>query len=104
VLKWRKMEELVKGDAVMEKAMTTLEFLSQDRQTRMLYEERQKGLHDFVSAIENAKEEGKLEGKLEGMLEGKLETARVMLAEGLDLSIITKVTGLSREQIASLQN
>ena len=90
-----RMEELVRGDAVMEKAMTTLEFLSQDRQTRMLYEERQKGLHDYVSAIEDATEKGKLEGKL--------EMARSLLAKGLGIEMIEEASGLAREQIEALR-
>ena len=90
-----RMEELVRGDAVMEKAMTTLEFLSQDRQTRMLYEERQKGLHDYVSAIEDATEKGKLEGKL--------EMARSLLAKGLGIEMIEEACGLAREQIEALR-
>ncbi|MHB1629112.1 MAG: Rpn family recombination-promoting nuclease/putative transposase [Bacilli bacterium] len=90
-----RMEELVRGDAVMEKAMTTLEFLSQDRQTRILYEERQKGLHDYVSAIEDATEKGKLEGKL--------EMARSLLAKGLGIEMIEEASGLAREQIEALR-
>ena len=79
----------------MEKAMTTLEFLSQDRQTRMLYEERQKGLHDYVSAIEDATEKGKIEGKL--------EMARLLLAKGLGIEMIEEASGLAREQIEALR-
>jgi len=90
-----KMEEVVKGDAVMEKAMTTLEFLSQDRQTRMLYEERQKGLHDYVSAIEEATEKGKLESKL--------DMARKLLTKGVDIQMIEEVSGLARDQIEALR-
>ena len=37
--------------------------------------------------------------KLEGKLEGKLETAKKMKAEGLDLDLIRRVTGLSKEEI-----
>ena len=90
-----RMEELVRGDAVMEKAMTTPEFLSQDRRTRMLYEERQKGLHDYVSAIEDATEKGKIEGKL--------EMARLLLAKGLGIEMIEEASGLAREQIEALR-
>jgi hypothetical protein len=40
----------------MEKALNMLEFLSQDQQIRLLYEARQKGLLDNVSAIASAEE------------------------------------------------
>ena len=105
------MAELVKGDAVMEEAMTTLEFLSQDEKTRMLYEARQKALHDYASAIGNAEERGMEKGigigvekgKLEGKLEAAKTIARALLASGIDLDIISKTTELSREQIEALQ-
>jgi len=45
---------------------------------------------------------GKSEGKLEGKMEGKLETAKAMLAEGLEVSFIVKVTKLSIEDIEKL--
>ncbi len=50
----------MEGDTVMEK-MTTLEFLSQDEKTRMLHEARQQSLHDYASAIHNAKDRGRRE-------------------------------------------
>ncbi|MGT37627.1 transposase, partial [Escherichia coli] len=48
--------------------------------------------------------EGKLEGRLEGQLEGKLETARNMLAEGMGLQTIMKITGLSEEQLKKISH
>ncbi|AET60015.1 hypothetical protein HPL003_16345 [Paenibacillus terrae HPL-003] len=47
----------------MKKAMDTLEFLSQDREPRSLYEERQKFPHDEASALEWATEKGMAEGE-----------------------------------------
>ena len=48
------------------------------------------------------KAEGRAEGKAEGIAEGKAETARKMLADGLDISKISQYTGLSPEQILAL--
>lgn len=42
----------------VEKAMTILEFLSQDAETRMAYEARQKFLRDEASRVEGEKKEG----------------------------------------------
>jgi len=50
-----------------------------------------------------ARAEGKLEGKLEGELKAKLDVAKRMLDAGSELVFVTKVTGLSTEQIKSLQ-
>ena len=93
-----RMAELVKGDAVMEKAMTTLEFLSQDQKTRMLYEARQKALHDYASAIGNAEERGKREGEHAKAI----SVARAMLAKGMDTALVAEVTGLPPEDIRKL--
>ncbi|MEK4110073.1 hypothetical protein ABIC86_002408 [Paenibacillus sp. DS2363] len=51
--------------------MDTLEFLSQDREARRLYEERQKYLHDEASMIEWATEKGIAKGIEKGLVEGK---------------------------------
>lgn len=85
-----RMEEMAKEDAMMQKALTTLEFLRQDEQTRMLYEARQKVLHDCVSAIGEAEDKGRMEGQM--------ESARAMLAEGMDTERTPRLTGLSAEE------
>ena len=46
------------NEPTLKKAMDTLEFLSQDREARRMYEERQKYLHDEASMIEWATEKG----------------------------------------------
>lgn len=43
-------------------------------------------------------------GLEKGREEGFIETALKMLAEGIDLEVITRVTGLSREQLEKLNN
>ncbi|MBP1993949.1 hypothetical protein [Paenibacillus eucommiae] len=45
---------------------------------------------------------GKLEGKLEGKIEGKIEVAHNMLKEGLDISMVAKLTKLNEEEIERL--
>ncbi|MGD1231201.1 hypothetical protein AAGI05_28860, partial [Escherichia coli] len=57
-----------------------------------------------VKGFARGKLEGKLEGRLEGQLEGKLETARNMLAEGMGLQTIMKITGLSEEQLKKISH
>lgn len=106
----------------LKKAMTTLEFLSQDREARMRYEARQKFLHDEASLVDSAMAEGERRGIEAGFQKGieqgiekgleqgfqqgkhqaQLETARNMLSLGLDIDVITKATGLSQEDIRSL--
>ena len=97
-------DELASNEPALRKAMTTLEFLSQDREARMLYEMRQKALRDHISAIEGAREQGRLEGRERGRLEGRVEVARNMLAMGLDVELIAQATGLAREKLEELKN
>ncbi len=106
----------------LKKAMTTLEFLSQDREARMRYEARQKFLHDEASLVDSAMAEGERrgveagfqkgieqgieKGLEQGIQQGKhqalLDMARNMLSLGLDIDVIAKATGLSQEDIRSL--
>jgi predicted transposase/invertase (TIGR01784 family) len=39
------------------------------------------------------------EGELKGIEKGKIETARNMRHEGIEVSVIVKVTGLTQEQL-----
>ncbi|MDR2731977.1 MAG: hypothetical protein LBB36_02030, partial [Fibromonadaceae bacterium] len=60
--------------------------------------------------IAKGREEGKVEGKAEGREEGKAEgraestvaIARAMKAENMDASIISRMTGLSADEIVRL--
>ncbi|WAH39314.1 Rpn family recombination-promoting nuclease/putative transposase [Alicyclobacillus dauci] len=90
-----KLEELAMEEPVIRKALTTLEFLSQDAEARRLYEERQRALRDEISAVEGAREEGREEGRL--------EVARNLLTMGLSVVEIAKATGLPEEDILKLQ-
>lgn len=56
----------------------------------------------LAQSLDELKEEGRLEGKLEGRLEGKIETAKNMLTEGLDIKMISHITGLSISEIEKL--
>jgi predicted transposase/invertase (TIGR01784 family) len=88
-------EVLTVNEPMLKKAMTTLEFLSQDAETRMAYEARLKFLRDEASRVEGAKAEGRAEGKE--------EMARELLTLGVDISVIAKASGLSEEEIQSLR-
>ena len=104
------MEELAKEDPAMRKALTTLEFLSQDEEARQLYEARQKALHDYASAIGEARDKGRTEGRVEGREEGRTEgreegrkeIARQLLAEGEPLERVARLTGLSLQELQKL--
>jgi predicted transposase/invertase (TIGR01784 family) len=64
----------------------------------------------YIYGKDDGRKEGRAEGRAEGLAEGRaegkaegiLQTARKMKAEGVDIDIISKVTGLSKTEIAVL--
>ncbi len=95
-------EVLRMNEPALRKAMETLEFLSQDSEARRKYEDRQKFLHDEASQRDGAQREGFAKGMKEGMKEAKLEVARKLLQMGLDLPAIQTATGLTEEELKSI--
>ncbi|PYY30083.1 Uncharacterized protein PIL02S_01685 [Paenibacillus illinoisensis] len=83
------------NEPTLKKAMDTLEFLSQDREARRLYEERQKVLHDEASMMEWATEKGIARRLVEGEKRKAIELAKNMLSLGIEVSVIAKAGGLS---------
>jgi len=74
----------------LEKAMDTLQYLSQDSDARRLYEARQKYLHDEASMLESAE------------MAGVKKVAKNMLKMNLDIKTIAKATRLTELEIKSL--
>ena len=54
------------------------------------------------AANDTAFADGKTEGKAEGLAEGKIQVAKVLKAQGVELSIIVLSTGLTAEVIEAL--
>ncbi|RIV25707.1 Rpn family recombination-promoting nuclease/putative transposase, partial [Alicyclobacillaceae bacterium I2511] len=94
-----RLEELAMAEPVMQKALTTLEFLSQDKRTRELYEQRQKGLQTYAADMEGAREEGREEGE---HLRAQF-TARNLLAMGMEVEAIARVTDLPILEVEKIQ-
>ena len=57
-----------------------------------------------MTTAERLRKEGREEGREEGQKEAKLENARRMLEEGLDVKLIRKITGLSRDEVEKLKH
>ncbi len=87
-------EDLAMDTPGLKKAMTTLEFLSQNKEARALYEMRKKALLDEQSALDYAESRGRAERDK--------EIATNMLQKGLPSSLIAEVTGLSEPEIEAL--
>ena len=56
-----------------------------------------------ITELEEAREKGMAAGIAQGKKESILETARNMLKDNLDIEMICKYTGLSKEEINNLR-
>lgn len=70
-----------------------------NKETRAMSLAREKAIRDYSASIIFAKNEGLAEGERKA----NVETAKNLLAEGLDIGIIERSTGLSNEEIRKLQ-
>lgn len=70
---------------------------------RQQYEESLKYYRDYQNTMDLKFKEGREEGREEGKTQALLETARNMKTRGFDPKTIAEVTGLSPEQIQSLE-
>ena len=94
----------------IKKAREELEKISQNEHERYLAELRQKYIMDqkaiqdfgYDKGLADGKIEGKIAGKIEGRIEEKQEIAKRMKDEKIDVSIIVKMTELSKEEIENL--
>jgi len=96
-------------------AYDLLRIISQDEKARMIYEARQKEIHDQLTRIKSAKDEGRAEGREEGREEGRVEGREEGRAEGMaevaqkllkmDMNIekIVEITGLTPSEIAKIK-
>ena len=89
-------------DESIRKAKTQLYKLSLDKKTIEQYRLREKALYDEISALENSREKGLQEGVKIGRIEEKINLAKKSITEGLSISLISKLTGLSEEEIKRL--
>lgn len=86
------------------------EYSNYDKKTRDEYEESLKEYRDYYNTLHSAEKKARQEGLEEGMEKGKIEgenkkaieIAKKMLLQGLDLSLIQSVTGLTEAEIKKL--
>ena len=77
-------------------AKSELYRLSMDSKEREQYNMREKAIYDRISALENAEAKGKMERELELVKES--------LNQGLEISLISKITGLNEDEILKIKN
>ena len=111
----KEVVQIMKENKDINKAIDELEQVSGNERLRRIAELKEKHIRDEQASIEYAqdegykhgREDGKLEGKAEGRVEGrveeKTEIAKNMLKENVEKTLISKVTGLSLEEIENLK-
>ena len=104
------LNNISKGDKVMEGAINKITSLSMDDYIKGYYikEEQDEWMRniDIADARKTGRKEGLKEGERLGLEKGinqtKIETAKILLKENVPLAIICKATGLTKEEIEKL--
>ena len=97
--KREKLKEISKGDKIMKEVYKKLEELSEDKDLTLLYDEKEREEETRKEELEYAKELG----YTSGINKGIEKTAKNMLNKNMDISIISEITGLSKEEIQKLK-
>jgi predicted transposase/invertase (TIGR01784 family) len=102
------MEAVAKKNEHMQECVMVIRKMSRDEAERRLAEAREKQERDRYAEQEWALEEGHKRGLEQGLEQGaaleRLENARRMRSEGLDIALISKITGLSPEEIGKIES
>ena len=96
----REFENKISGDdKIMNRVKNKIETLSEDEKMIGLYDAEKMEEKIRNTQIKNARKEGIKEGIEQGSNQRNIEIAKNMLKENIDIKIISKVTGLSIEDI-----
>ena len=101
------MKQVEELDKVFDRLFEEAEIAKFTPQELREYEASKMAYRDIKNSIDTAKQEGLAEGMELGMEKGMnqkaLDIARNMLADGVDINLIMKYSGLSKEQIEKLK-
>ena len=112
------IHSIFRNDVIIQKAYHELERFNWTEDELMNYEavlkrdldnqaveayKKQQMEKELKDALERGLAKGKAEGKAEGKVEEKIEIAKNLITQGLDISLISSATGLSRLEIENLQ-
>ena len=68
------------------------------------YEDSLKAYRDIKNSLDTAEAKGRAEGRAEGINLANLATAQRMISDGVDIELVIKYTGLTKEQIQDTIN
>lgn len=92
------------NDPALKKALGVLDVMNFGEEEREAYEEHLKWLRIEANTLKKYEAKGFEQGKAEGKAERDREIARNMLQEGMSIENISKVTGLSIQEVKILKN
>ena len=95
----RKMEE----NENLKEAIEKLDRISKDEKMQRIIELREKAIRDEHAIYAKGVDDGIEEGKAKGAREKQIEIAKSMLKENMDIEMIIKITGLTKQEIEKLQ-
>ena len=107
-----KIKMAVKKNKEIKKAVEIVDTMSMDSKEWELYRSRQMAIMNYNIGMQNSKKQGeeigekrgKKLGKEIGKKEEKIEIAKKLLNLGVDIDTIIKATGLTKEEINSIEN
>ena len=94
-------EDLMDNDS-KDKLLEEVERYSEDDEMIAMYSYYTKEELEKNTMLIEAKQEGIKEGKIEGIKERNVEIAKSMLNKGMDITTISEITGLTKEEIEKL--
>ena len=100
---YREMEELAMKDEHLLQAFNVWEELSLSQEDVIAYQSRLKYILDEEAKLEDVKHMAEQLGIEKGIEKEKEETANKLLANGMDIDFICKITGLSTERIEEIK-
>ena len=86
--------------------MPIVSFILKRAKSNKGYKETEGGIQAMCEIMEIVKEDGRIEGRVEGRAEGEINKAKKIASDmkkkGLELSLISELTGLTEDEILSL--
>jgi predicted transposase/invertase (TIGR01784 family) len=86
-------------EKIFEQLFKTAEIAKFSPEEYRNYEDSLKYYRDMKNSLDTAREQGEIEGIEKGRKEGMLEIARKMLKKGMDVELISELTGINAKDI-----
>ena len=96
------------SNTVMKNVAKAENAFTSDETMRYKYMLREKAIRDYYSGLDDARQEGVKQGLAQGLAQGaqqeKIANILGMLREGIDISVIAKITSCSVAEIQQIAN